>query len=272
MPHINNQYGSNDLPDTCKSRLVQRDGTEKMQDRDVLHEHVINFYVNEVLTMKVTATPAHLPELVIGRLFSEGVIADADEVEALSICEFGTEIRVFLKEQTEKAPIADPDFMEITPTCCTDNRILNSAALVHRELHPVPPHSWKREDVFLLADRFAEGMPLHRKTWGTHSCFLLHKGQIVFSCEDLGRHNALDKVIGHALLERIPLAECMLYTSGRTPVDMVSKAIRAGIPVLVSKAVPTAEAVQLAKQYGLTLICSARRDSFLVLNDAGQVL
>ena len=122
------------------------------------------------------------------------------------------------------------------------------------------PISWKAEQVFDLADRFHAGMPLHGQTWATHSCFLAKDGQLLFQCEDIGRHNALDKAIGYALRHGIPLSRCMVYSSGRIPTDMAMKAIRAGIPILASKASPTAEAVNLAKEYGLTLVCAARRD------------
>ena len=104
-------------------------------------------------------------------------------------------------------------------------------------------------------------MPLHAATWATHSCFLARNGEILFSCEDIGRHNAMDKAIGYALRNGIPLSECMVYSSGRIPTDMAKKAIRAAIPVLISKAAPTRQAIALAHTYGLTLICAARRDS-----------
>ena len=85
-----------------------------------------------------------------------------------------------------------------------------------------------------------------------------------FSCEDIGRHNALDKVIGYALRHNIDLHQCMIYSSGRIPTDMTMKAIQAGIPVLSSKASPTSEAIELAREYHLTLICAARRDRMKV--------
>ena len=68
--------------------------------------------------------------------------------------------------------------------------------------------------------------------------------------------------MGFALLNGIPLPECVAYTSGRVPVDMTEKAIAAGLPVLVSKATPTAESAALAKEYGLTLICRAWEDRY----------
>ena len=102
------------------------------------------------------------------------------------------------------------------------------------------------------------GLPLYRATRAVHSCFVLHKGEIVFACEDLGRHNALDKAVGCAVLAGLPLAECVLYTSGRVPLDMVRKAIRAGVPVLVSKSMPTVQSAELAAEYGLQLVCGRK--------------
>ena len=69
-----------------------------------------------------------------------------------------------------------------------------------------------------------------------------------------------DKAVGFALKNRIDLRECLIYYSGRMPIDMASKAIRAGVPILASKGAPTAGAVELARKHDLTLICAARRD------------
>ena len=106
--------------------------------------------------------------------------------------------------------------------------------------------------------------------WESTGCF--HRagmfdpktGAFLRLAEDIGRHNALDKVLGWALMQGIPLEECIVYTSGRIPVDMVMKVIRAGVPVLASKAMPTRESVLLAEEFGLSLIGAARKDSMVV--------
>ena len=124
------------------------------------------------------------------------------------------------------------------------------------------PIRWENEWIFDLARRFRAGMPLHRETFSAHCAFLQRRGKLLYAGEDIGRHNAVDKAVGFALLRNIPLSECVLFTSGRVPSDMVEKAVAAGIPVLASKASPTAEAVRLAQDAGLTLICRAREDNF----------
>ena len=131
------------------------------------------------------------------------------------------------------------------------------------------PVEWKPEAVFRIADEFALDKTVHARTRGAHSAFLCDlDGRILCMREDIGRHNAFDKVVGWALLNGVDLAKCMLYTSGRVPSDMASKAIRAGIPILVSKSVATDQGVALARAYGLTLICEAKPMQFDLVNQA----
>lgn len=79
-------------------------------------------------------------------------------------------------------------------------------------------------------------------------------GVILFRCEDIGRHNALDKAIGYGIRNGLDLKNAVLFTSGWIPTDMVMKTVLAGIPVLAGRSVPTKEAVELARKYRLTLI------------------
>jgi len=212
-------------------QYLGRDGRRYSVEEEVLSEYRFCVSVNGRTKLELVCLPQFLQELILGRLLTEGVISSVDEVAELKISE--TEVEVTLTHDWDG-------------TC--------------GPLRPVKPMAWKPEWVFGLADRFAQGMPVHSRTFATHSCFLAKGDMVLFMCEDIGRHNALDKAVGYALCHRIPLEECLLYSSGRMPVDMVSKAIRAGIPLLSGKGSPTAEAVELARQYGLTLICGARRD------------
>ena len=232
-----------------------RTGEAATEQSAVLTEHLMDVYINERLTMKLVCTPQHLTELVLGRLLSEGIIRSTADVALIYVCESGHRAKVIL---TDPGDIQHNDFVAPTPTCCTGNRILNGDFVRHGALTPVSPLVWTPDQVFALADRFSEDTPLHKLTGATHSCFLARGDKLLFSCEDIGRHNALDKAIGYALRHDIDLTGCIAYSSGRLPTDMVEKAIRAGLPVLCTKASPTAEAVELAQRYDLTLIGCAR--------------
>ena len=183
-------------------------------------EHAAAIYVNEQPAFRVVCTPALLPQL------------------------------------RHPMPTRRAAAQEVA-SCCTDNIALGSP-VEQLPLRPVPGLALQPEWVQTLTAAMHVGLPLYRATRAVHSCFVLHKGEIAFACEDLGRHNALDKAVGCAVLAGLPLAECVLYTSGRVPLDMVRKAIRAGVPVLVSKSMPTVQSAELAAEYGLQLVCGRK--------------
>ena len=165
----------------------------------------------------------------------------------------GAKVQVYLRHPLPTRRAAAQE----VASCCTDNIALGNPVEL-QPLRPVPGLALQPEWVQTLTAAMHAGLPLYRATRAVHSCFVLHKGEIVFACEDLGRHNALDKAVGCAVLAGLPLAECVLYTSGRVPLDMVRKAIRAGVPVLVSKSMPTVQSAELAAEYGLQLVCGRK--------------
>ena len=266
--YINEQYHDLPLLETKEYRFISRDGQLISKQEQILKEHLIDVYLNDHLTMKLVCLPQYLTELVLGRLLTERIIDSISDIEQIYICEYGKRAKVYLNRTSKTLPQNTENnlFIEITPTCCTGNHILNDYFVSGQTPKTVPSINWKPDWIFQMADAFADGMPLHSTTFATHSCLLARNGQILFSCEDIGRHNALDKVIGYALRNQIDLRECIVYSSGRIPTDMAMKAIYAQIPILASKASPTVEAIELAKEYHLTLICAARRDLMKVFS------
>lgn len=228
---LQNLFSEPSLTKSIEHRCITREHTIFPQCEPILTEHALQARVNHSLTLDFVCLPQFLPELILGHLVTEGYLHEADEVTSLTIHADGHSAEVSLSALAAPTP-----------------------------LPMVTPIDWDAEWVFALADRFAQGMPIHEKTFATHSCFLAQGTQLLFQCEDIGRHNAVDKAIGFALMHGIDLHSCLLYSSGRMPIDMVQKAIRAEIPVLAGKGSPTAGAVALAQQHGLTLLCAARRD------------
>ncbi|MDO4854047.1 MAG: formate dehydrogenase accessory sulfurtransferase FdhD [Coriobacteriia bacterium] len=248
---------------TVQVHTVSSDGVSELVPMTVQAEHSLDVYVNEELTMRVVCTPTHLFDLIIGRLRTEGLIFSIDEIESIDLLAEGRRANVYLRNREADLSRAH---VNVVPTCCTGNQLFNSYFVNDDSMRKLESFDWEPEWVFSLARMLASDTPLHRQTFGAHSCYLSHKGTLICCREDLGRHNALDKVVGKAMREGVKLEECVLYSSGRVPVDMVQKVIRARIPVLASKAVPTDMTIRLAKEFNLTLICSARPDSMKVLN------
>ena len=249
--------------ETASFVTVKNDGSKEDISRALLREHRLTVFINETRAMEIACTPTHLPFLVTGRLISEGLISGMDDINILDICEKGLNAKVFLKEGCE---IKSADHLDI-PSCCTDNKNFITAdqglgSPVINGLRAMDDAIFTPEDIFRLTDHANKDMKLHRETSGTHSCYLYHEGEVIFSCEDIGRHNALDKVIGKIYLDGLSPERCAVFTTGRTPLDMVRKGIRARLGALVSKSVPTYDAVMLAKEYGLKLYSRAWPDSY----------
>lgn len=260
---INNQFESIEAAGKAAEIIVNADGSREAAQSRVVREHFMDVYINEQLAVKLVCTPANLVELVMGRMVSEGYIDREDDVESIYICNYGSKARVFLKHKTELLEAEENE-----PTCCTGNQVLLSTA--GRELKRLLRADWKSEWIFGLAEEFASGSRIHRATQGTHSCYLSVGGKIEYASEDIGRHNAMDKVIGYVVMHGIDREKCILYTTGRVPTDMVKKVIASRIPVLVSKAVPTDAAIEMAHRYNLTLICKAWPDRYEIFNDAQE--
>ncbi|WP_052288986.1 formate dehydrogenase accessory sulfurtransferase FdhD [Methanocorpusculum labreanum] len=110
------------------------------------------------------------------------------------------------------------------------------------------------------------------KTGALHCAVLYYQGEVVYSANDIGRHNAVDKVIGYMTLHRLPAGKCVLGCTGRMPHGMVSKAANAGIPVIVSRAATTSTGAALAERSGITLICFTRPPRFTVYSHPERIV
>lgn len=244
---------------------VGKDGAPTAEQEELLTEYALHVYANGRFLMTLVCTPEAIEDLVLGRLYTDGFIQSLDEVISLTIQEESFQVQVELKSLSAEQADHKEQFVD------TDNM---GFRLVWPQRKPLPLQvgapvlpAW----IYSIAAVFEQDTVLHQKTYGTHSCFLGRKGEVLFSCEDIGRHNAIDKVIGRALRSGIDLTETILFTSGRIPLDMVEKVIRAKIPVFVTKAKPTIQSVECAAQYGLTLIGSATHKGFKIYTSSGNI-
>ena len=248
----------NDCQRSVEVTKISTEGSSAETNLILLKEHELDIIINEKKAMRLVCTKSDLEELVLGRLLTGGFIDAAEDVSEIYFNKYETEASVFLNKEINLEKIIQEE-----KSCCAGNRIWYLSENSSR-LKKLPEAGYRPEWIFELARIFEKGSFLHEQTSSTHSCMLATGDRLLYMCEDIGRHNAVDKVIGHGMKEGIPLSKCILYTSGRIPVDMAEKSIAAGIPVLASKSSPTADAVELAREFGLVLIGNAYPDSMKV--------
>ena len=204
-------------------------------------------------------TPGHDEELVRGFLFSEGIITRADDI--LSLCRpddlsgslVGNVIDVRFSA-AHRQPVLDRSFLSSASCGACGKSSIES--LEFRAAPLESPIKVRREVLASLPGRLKAAQPTFALTGGVHASGLFTSdGELVAVREDVGRHNALDKLIGWALNEnRIPLEGFLLLLSGRVSYELVQKAVMASIPILAAVGAPSSLAVDMAERFNLTLV------------------
>lgn len=217
-------------------------------------------------------TPGHDIELTHGWLYAEGLITSPEDVATARYCAGsqnpeGTNTYNLL--DIDLAPTAQPvtpDFIRLTPTtsACGVCGTQSISELLHKVHAPITPVKLDPELVMALPDLLAEAQQQFKKTGGIHAAgaFDLDGNPIVVR-EDIGRHNAADKVIGHLLLDgHLPAPDLILVMSSRASFELVQKAAMAGFPALVAVSAASSLAVELAREAGMALAGFTRADRF----------
>lgn len=218
------------------------------------------------LTMTMR-TPGDDLELAAGFLVSEAVIGSPGDVAGIRLCDgttcghaghdgLGNIVDVTLAAGVTLGTSARRSFLT-TSACgiCGKASISDICTLPHAALAGDGTR-FTPEVLATLPDRMREQQRVFSRTGGLHAAGLFTAdGELLALREDVGRHNAVDKVVGWALLDgRLPLAGCVLLVSGRASFELVQKAVLAGIPLLAAVSAPSSLAVDLAEEAGLTLV------------------
>jgi FdhD protein len=214
-------------------------------------------------------TPGHDFELAAGFLFTEGIVSRREAILRLEYCVGPVQAQQYNTVSVHLRPGTAPDLEKLsrhfytTSSCGVCGKASLEALRPQVPWPPPSPAAGPRVAPAVLAtlpDRLREAQGLFDRTGGLHACGLFDPGGRLLSVrEDVGRHNAMDKVIGAALLAGdLPLGERVLCVSGRLAFELVQKAARAGAPILVGVGAPTSLAVELAEDRGVTLAGFAR--------------
>ncbi len=219
-------------------------------------------------------TPGHDLELAVGFLFSEGILVAPEQVAQVRSCGGGNVVRVDLRPG-EAVDLTRLERHFYTASSCGVCGKASLQALRVCARYP-PPEARPIIDaavIHQLPQSLRAAQTVFDRTGGLHAAALFNAGgDLLCLREDVGRHNALDKVLGKQFLAgRMPLAEDVLLVSGRVSFELVQKAVVAGIPILAAVGAPSSLAVDLAAEHGLTVLGFVRQDRFNIYTGVQRI-
>jgi FdhD protein len=223
---------------------------------EVVREQPLTVYVNGQKFLTLLCTPQKLDALVVGYLWLEKVIGSVDEIRRLTVSEVDGRAEVELVREVEL-----PQERILTSGCGGGITFRIDPRIVPRiesSLRVEPARLFER-----MKELYHQAVG-YRASRGIHGAALADPDRLLFMAEDVGRHNAVDKVCGEALLQRVETRDRVLLSTGRVSSEMLLKGARMGAPIVISRTSPTEMAVSLAEQLGVTVVGYLRHDAFNV--------
>lgn len=260
------------MPDRFTYEITQYDATgAHAVTIEAIREVPLTIYLNgrEIVTLLTTGKdPRHL---AVGFLKSDALLQSPAQIKGLDVRDEGE--RITARVELDHDPFANGRELHhsITSGCGKGTNFDRNVATIGRRrltsgLRVTP------ERILALAAELSARSTLYGLTRGCHNSSLCTPREMLLFREDIGRHNAIDMIVGQCLLDDIDTSDKMIVSTGRVASEILLKTVRMGVPVLASTAVATGFSVQLARKIGLTLIGNIKAESFWVYNDPGRIV
>ncbi len=225
------------------------------RDDTVAADKAVCIFVNGEYFRTLIATPTMIEELVVGHLLGEGIIESLDDLKAVEVEPL--KVQVELREDVD-LDLLNMSKVDLITTACGSL----STPIQRNQLSSLKITSdieVEAEKIWSMVRELNYRSEIYKKTGGTHSAMLCSfDGEILSFAEDVGRHNAVDKVIGAGTFGKVDLGKCVMISSGRQSSEIVLKVARSGIPIIASVAGPLRSGIGIADTTGITLICFVR--------------
>jgi FdhD protein len=259
----------NELSDFMKDIEIfkyEKGQVEKKNDV-VAEEKILRVKIMDNFTFDAIVTPSNINHFVYGYLHSEGFIKHIDDVLDYHEEEMGEVIYVSVKiKSSDNQKIISRSNYNILWTECGNAPELRRVGDVYKKYDD--KFTIKASDLFKIHEQIKDKTELYKQTGAYHYAFLFDKKmELIHLAHDIGRHNAVDKVIGMELLKGHQLEDKILYITGRIASDVVQKCLRARIPLLITRGAPLNTAINIAKKYELGLIGFFRGKRFNVYSN-----
>lgn len=261
------------LPVTTHKSAVRfnETGIELIED-EVASEYALTIYVNDGEMVTIVCTPDNLKNLVIGFLASEGVIKSIDEIQSLSLVQTRGVARVQIRgERNFNQAFYNKRYIA---SCCGKSR---QSFYFYNDAHTAKVATdtgvrYCPQAIFSFMRQLQDASSIFQSTGGVHSAGLCHPNQGLYLVKsDIGRHNALDKLYGHILETGDNVSDCAIAFTGRLSSEVLLKAAKIGVGILIAKSAPTAMAIEMAESLNMTAIGFARGHQFTAYTHAWRI-
>lgn len=236
-----------------------------MQD-SVLQEERIAFYLNGTKLLSVMSIPKDQDAHIVGFLMSEGVIESTDCIQSIEIAPDGLSVSLQANIKEEKLLHLHKE-KTLTSGCCVGVSGNFGGEIIEKFIST--PLRVTSERLFALLDEFNHSSDLFVHTGCAHKAMLVCDEVLI--SEDVGRHNAIDKVIGKARLSHLDITRSILIVSGRLSMEMVIKSAMNDIPIVISRSATTLQGIKSAQLLGITLVGFARNDSLNIYTHPSRI-
>jgi len=240
--------------DSVETFKIKRFTKTSKQDIEatVVKERPLTIILNNQELVTLLCSPSELKYLAIGFLSSEGLVKGKDDIKKVLVDDRRGIVRVETEDEQEFAD--ELIFKRFITSGCGRGATFYNAADVQGEIKVESQTEISVTEILALTKEFLRHSQMYKETGGVHSAALCNPASILVFADDIGRHNAIDKIFGQCLLEDIPADEHIIISTGRISSEMLLKVAKKNIPIVISKSAPTALGVRLADELGITLI------------------
>jgi len=255
-------------PYSFSEKIIVHPHSVEREKGGVIGEMPVSLTVNGTIWLTFMCTPTDLDALAVGFLYNEGILKSKKDIADLRVCPGLDNVDVWLNFSIKK-----PRKVFRTNGCTGGMTFLDTEQYLREQNQAISLNGWtlSKEKIFSLVGELLHQQSLYQQTGGVHSSALFGEEGLAFLAEDVGRHNTLDKLAGKCILREVQSDRFILLTTGRISSEMLQKAHRMGVKVVISRTSPTSLSLELAQKAGITLIGYARRDRFIIYTHAQRI-
>ena len=259
-------------PDPQDPRLTERvagvDQTGALIETAVIVERALTIFLNSQEIVTAMTINDHPEYLALGYLLNQNMLRPDDVVTSV---DYDEDLAVVVVRTKRKTNYEKKLKKRVQTSGCAQGTVFGDLMEALEDVK-LPAAVLRTSWLYMLTHRINTTPSLYLEAGAIHGCVLALKDQPLVYMEDVGRHNAVDKIAGWMFRHRVPAADKIFYTTGRLTSEMVIKTVRMGIPILISRSGFTAWGVELARKANLTLIGRARGKRFIALSGEDRIV